>query len=317
MSTPKEQFKHAFQETEATLAKDMPLLLHGSGDVDPSQVNPATARLLAALTAEYIQKLVDAAIDSHQMLRDSLLGSVTTAPPALPPPVFIRKRQPSIPTPPTPTPFIATDSHSNSSTAATTSTLLDSHNLADKRKRHCEEFWDEPLPVPKIKRPNEDKTTASADLAPDQWVGVAGVDFLEQRARTAYVQGPTYLTTQSFIFPLCHDVFTYGRILEVQTARRTLASLLVDPVVTDLVRVEGKKQQQQHQKQKKKTGSSQYPMGGTSGTTSDPEDDDNGEEYESADEDGPLHESSWPGLDDLLPFYRVEGIMQQISGDAS
>ena len=68
------------------LIPDMPLLMMGSGDVHCTQVDPATAELLAILTVEYTEKLVKAAVDAHDILTDGSGG-------ILPIPSFKKKRQ--------------------------------------------------------------------------------------------------------------------------------------------------------------------------------------------------------------------------------
>ena len=58
---------------------DMPLLMHGSGNVAPSQVNADTVAILSELTVQYISQLVDAVVDAHDLLTDGTGG-------VLPPP---------------------------------------------------------------------------------------------------------------------------------------------------------------------------------------------------------------------------------------
>ena len=274
-NSPRQLINQAFDKAVASIAPDIPYLMHGAGDVVPSEVLPSTAQLVAALTVQYMAKLVDAAIDAHEMLQGSSVVS-------LPPPSVQRSRQPPIPPPPRPKPLLAE---------------TDAVTLPKKRRRARDDYWDEPLPEPKIRnKTNKDSTTAhrndsssSAATKPhiDEWVGLAGVDFQERRARAAYVQGPAALSTQSFLFPICHDVYTYGRVRQVQASRLSLAPLLQDPVLTELVRAEGK--------------SKHAPA--TAGRATDPEeenDDANDEDASDNEEERPV----WPGLEDILPVYR-------------
>lgn len=82
----------AYDDIVVALLQDMPLIQHGSGDVVPSQTNRDTTQLLAQLTARYISNLVEAAVDSQEILNDG------HRPPLPPPPPPTNKRQPSLPT---------------------------------------------------------------------------------------------------------------------------------------------------------------------------------------------------------------------------
>lgn len=270
---PKEKMKEAFQTTVAKLVQDMSLLMHGAGDVQPKEVNPATAMLVAALTTHYIEKLVEAAIDAHKMSRDN---STVRKDPLLPPPPFQKSLQPQVPPPPKSVPET---SHSQK-----------------RRSRSNVQYWDEPLPGPRIAgrvtMPNKDDNDDEPHQ--DKWVGIAGVDLFYNQTRNAYVQGPAVLSTQSFIFPLCHDTYTYGRILEQQSFKKALEPVLVDRVVTETVQAEG---QQHHAKARKKKKRKRQRE--SMGNTSDPEEDDGDV---SADDEYEKEIPMWPGLDSLLPF---------------
>jgi len=369
-----------YAETVASIARDdMPLLLHGSGDVLPSEVSPETCRLVAALTTQYVAHLVDAALDAQQMTLSndaaaaaaggaSRTGSRSAASrkrrkrmlrqqqaPIVPPASFPRSRNPPIPppySPPSPPPDIGAKSKGK-----TESTIVLKGRYGKRKRRSTDDYWDMPLPDPVIrgagsKQPSTDRSSEggnassgrrgigdddgdlddlnadeasppAAQVPIDEWVGAAGVDFFEtNRSRSAYVRGPSALTTQNFIFPICHDVYAYGRVLQVQNAKRGTEALLVDPVLMEMVRTEG--QQHHHKKKKsqtKKNASSTKKDGnkgnskkaGTAGSTadtSDPEDDDddedgadddnNASEDDDTDDGGP----NWPGLDFLLPVHR-------------
>ena len=73
----------------------------------------------------------------------------------------------------------------------------------------------------------------------EEWVGVAGVDFFSNsRARKAFDSTPGNIHTQCFIFPICHDAALYGRVMEIQAARRNIAPILLDPVILNCIEEE-------------------------------------------------------------------------------
>jgi hypothetical protein len=263
----KSAYQQAFDKAVDSIAVDMSLLMHGSGDVPPADVSPESAHLLSTLTVQYLAHLVEEALHAHEMLMDGDKYNKTFPPP----PVFKKSRIPPVPLPP---------------------------ERLEKRKNISsqDEFWDEPLKPPKIIRKGESETEPAVNekkpVLVDEWVGVSGVDLLETRTRKAFVRGTAGLTTQSFIFPICHDVYAYGRVTEVQTAERLMAPVLMDPVMKELVQTEGKIVTERPHKKKKKDP----------GNLSDPEDEDDDEVDDKSDqgeEDGP----SWPDVD-LLPVYR-------------
>lgn len=47
------------------------------------------------------------------------------------------------------------------------------------------------------------------------------------------------ITTKSFIFPICHDALLYGKVLDIQAARRDFAHDILDKVTIDLINSEG------------------------------------------------------------------------------
>ena len=257
------------------LVPDLPLLMHGSGDVEPMDVDPESVRLLASLTAQYVARLVDAAVDAHDVLTDGAGG-------LCPPPLHKKYREKS---------------------------------FSKKRSRDGAEvvgggddFWDEPLPEPKVKR----KTSTDEDVqqinnqyhqhqdqnilddAPlpqvpyDEWVVLAGVDVFARRRRSPYASVPHAIGTQCFIFPICHDPALYGRVMEIQAARRNLAPMLIDPVLTDMVRDEG-------------VALVRAELGGGGA-------DGNGSPDSAGDTGGaparPADKAIWPGLEDILPTHR-------------
>ncbi len=284
-ATPKEKLNQAFQSTVAKLVQDMPLLMHGAGDVVPNEVNPDTAALLAALTTHYMEQLVEAAIDAHQMSRDN---NTVRKDPHLPARSFPKSLQP--PSPPPPEAVFPPYPHN----------IGDKHTTNKRKRRSIIQYWDEPLPEPKIGDETVNHESPPEDL--DTWVGLAGVDFFHDRTRIAYVQAPAALTTQSFIFPLCHDTYIYGRIVEQQAFKQSLEPVLVDRVVMEMVQTEG---QQQHARAQKKN-----KMGANNNKKKQQEKDNSGNASDPEDEDGDLSVDdeeekdipTWPGLDSLIPF---------------
>mmetsp|Transcript_14581 Transcript_14581/g.21523 ORF Transcript_14581/g.21523 Transcript_14581/m.21523 type:complete len:192 (+) Transcript_14581:342-917(+) len=75
----------------------------------------------------------------------------------------------------------------------------------------------------------------ASDDAKDDGPGVVGVDLgtfgYKPKVSSA-------IDTQCFIFPICHDATQYGRVMEVQQARRQIAPLMLDQVMMDMVKEE-------------------------------------------------------------------------------
>lgn len=310
MSSVAERTQKAFQDAVDAIVPTMPLLMHGSGDVAPSLVNPSSARLMAELTVQYIASLVDAAVDAQDMVlsdcRDDRRANLP-----IPPPLkdVAQRRKPPIPPPPPPL-LIPTQSK---------------EDRMRRKRRPAGEYWDEPLPPPKIRKSDEDdsseegfKIISEEDdddlglLVPaDEWVGVVGVDIREERTRMAYVQAPFAIGPQAFIFPICHDAGLYGRVLEVQAAQRNLAPLLMDSAVMEMIRTEAvttsaTKRTGSKAKQKKSNSES----GGKSKRNNEDDDEEENEEEEEEDEADEEEEEdefsrpTWPGLDGIFPVYR-------------
>ena len=315
----------AFKEVVKSIQQDMPLIMHGSGDVQPNEVNVESARVLSELTANYISQLVDAAIDAHDILNSQAGGGLSQP---LPPPPMPRNK--SITKPSKPEPMTITKSTSGSSSSKKTSSKSDTKSKSDKkskakdtkdqnlnnnsqqqhhrkRRRVTDEYWDEPMAEPKIKSRPDKQSQEKATPGPkfegvpiDEWVGVAGVDFFDQqRSRKAYVNQPTAIGTSSFVFPVCHDPLLYGKVKEVQAARRSLNPILADPVVQDVVKNEGAIHGAGGLRKR-----SHHPRNNNRDNIEDPEDTD------SEGEDG----ATWPSLDGLLPVYMNRDLFGGWSG---
>jgi hypothetical protein len=70
----------AKQEFIQGILPDIPLIMYGSGDVRPEEVDPSTAELVAILTAEYISKLVRKSVDAHDILTNGMGGVLPPKP---------------------------------------------------------------------------------------------------------------------------------------------------------------------------------------------------------------------------------------------
>jgi len=317
----------AFKEAVAALSRDMPILMHGSGDVLPSEVNSDTVQLLSELTVRYISNLVDAAIDAQQLLA----GGHVKKPP---PPRYPRSRQPRLPSAPeepkNEQPAMAPTTASKKGSSAFASDIIKAMVLKKRPLYPDVDYWDEPLPEPKIVRkkakPAHDRDTASAVTAfnqpvnadedeeskpvhIDHWVGAAGVDLWEQsRSRAAYVRMPDALGVQCFIFPICHDGFLYGKVMQVQASRRAIVPVLTDSVLMDLVRTEGALRHAPRRRRTKVRNKKE-----SSGDADVEEDDD-----DEGDDDDNLEQengAAWPGMEYLLPVHTITEAAT--SGDGS
>ena len=262
-----ESLQSAHDALVSSLTPTMPILMHGSGDVEPSQVDPATAHLVADLTATYVGQLVDAAVDAHDILTDGAGG-------IRPPPNFPRddvvsaKRNSRV--------SMATVKQSGGSIGGGTKRMRGNASSisggggssgADVVPGSIDDCWDDvEVPLPKVRKtpstaaaaagtksallpsrtmstdqqPNNNNNNNNDDDVSADWAGLAGVDLFGPRRRVPYAGPPYAIETKSFIFPICHDATLYGRIMEVQKARRTIAPLLVDPILRDMVRGEGR-----------------------------------------------------------------------------
>ena len=90
-----------------------------------------------------------------------------------------------------------------------------------------------------------------------------------------------------FIFPICHDVGLYGKVLEVQSSRRSIEPLLVDPAIMEVVRAEGSSHGVGTLRKRDKPATTEAEA-----TSQQEETDSEGED-----------EATWPGLEYLLPYH--------------
>ena len=247
------------------LLPDLPLLMHGSGDVLPEQVNPKSVAVLAQLTERYIASLVSAALDAHDIFTD---GEVVGGGACLAIPPF---------------------ASSGAATAAADSDSEDDNNYSAKeesdetnrkRKRSDKEkiskkfkqrkidYWDQPLPAAapggggeedssneidssinesdSSDDDSEDEASQSTTLRSGDrrrnsgFIGTVPLDLhANQRTRDYYVSAPTAMDARSFIFPICHDAVLYQRIKEMQANRRAISRDMMDHVLLQAVQEEG------------------------------------------------------------------------------
>ena len=135
-SNNKQQSASSSTSTPRTLAHallpDLPLLMHGSGDVPPEEVNPLSVATLAKLTEKYVASLVSAAMDAHDVFTD---GEVVGGGACLGPPPFGYKG--------------GENDNDDDTKRKANDTKSSSYNNKKKRKI---DYWDMPLPIPGTKK---------------------------------------------------------------------------------------------------------------------------------------------------------------------
>lgn len=282
-----------------------------------------------------------AAVDAHAILNGG------QRPPLPPPPPCKKRKEPPLPAPYIWPSDIATTvgtsnaSKSKSSTASKKKSAKGSTTTSDKtsasasksdpnlaaRQRDVD-YWDEPLPEPKIKGRPTPKPPREDGMPPEKvfdgvtigdWVGVAGVDFFpESRARSAHITMPAAIGTQSFLFPVCHDAGLYGKVLDIQSARRGLEPLLADTTIRDIIRNESgalRSQRRRENKTRRNNNKSKASSAAASAASGDEDDDllDEEEEPEATDsEDDEMGGAVWPGLEELLPVHTTKDFLKSM-----
>ena len=239
------------QSLAHALLPDLPLLMHGSGDVLPENVNPKSVAVLAQLTERYIASLVSAALDAHDIFTD---GEVVGGGACLGIPPFASST--------------AADSDSEDDSAY--NTKEENEETMKKRKRKDKisrkfkqrkiDYWDQPLPaaaagggeddssneIDSSDSSDDDSEDDTSQKSPGEWrknsgfIGAMPVDLhANQRTRDYYVSAPTVMDARSFIFPICHDAVLYQRIKEMQANRRAISRDVMDHVLLEAVQEEG------------------------------------------------------------------------------
>ncbi|KAL7538315.1 hypothetical protein ACHAXR_008479 [Thalassiosira sp. AJA248-18] len=245
------------------LLPDLPLLMHGSGDVLPENVHPHSVATLAKLIEKHVASLVSAAMDAHDVFTD---GEVVGGGACL-----------GVP------PFGATaaagsgesddddEANNDGGDATKKRKASSSSQKASKRKKKKRiDYWDVPLPPPgedkdgdstddsgtsdddsdddaplvlsSFRRMASSSSSSSytADNSSSMLDGFAPVDLhVNERTRNYYVAAPTVMDARSFIFPICHDAVLYQRIKEVQASRRSIRRDVVDSTLMEVMKEEG------------------------------------------------------------------------------
>lgn len=265
-------------ELASGILPDLPLVMHGSGDVHPRYVSDATASLLSHLVAIYIRDLIDAALDAHDILTDGS-GAV------LPPPNYLQSSQ------------------YNSNQI---------NDISNKRRKTLSKNsvpngfsdWEFPNGISNIYENSEDYYVwkKRQSLPVDKYcVGVSGVDLHQNYIRSTYSTAPYTIGTLSFIFPICHDSFAYTRVKEIQSARNIFTNILIDPVILNCLNEENRKASFSHlmSTESDKLRIKSNAIKSTSGSNS-----------ENVLIEGEVegHNVIWPGMEMLLPVYGTENL---------
>lgn len=195
-------------------AKDIlpsiPLLMYGSGDVAPDEVDPSSAELVAILTAQYVSKLIRAAVDAHDIFTNGAGGK-------LPPKPFKKRKRVHV---------------------------VERNSMSHKAL--YEGDWDLPLPIPKIKNSRREKIDEKSDSINSLTDAshnqteqiVKGLEIYPDRIRNMYVTTTHAIGAQSFIFPCFHDEELYNKVQEMKFFQNKIETTLLDSSMLDFVREE-------------------------------------------------------------------------------
>lgn len=235
------------QEFIDTIKHDLPLIMSGSGDAPhPSQINPATAELLAILTAQYIEKLVGAAVDAHDILTDGRSG-------AFPKPSFSKKNQ-------------------GVSSLNVDNWEEDLPVPKIRRKNGTSgDVADGDFVGQGAGTVHDDGDENRVDNQEREEIYARGIELYPNRIRNEQEGMSSFIGLQSFIFPICHDAEMYTKVKDHKAFKRQLEEVLIDPGVMGLIGEEHesgeflanslfhfvtaeKEQQQQQQSQQQQDG---------------------------------------------------------------
>jgi hypothetical protein len=115
-----------------------------------------------------------------------------------------------------------------------------------KRRKKVQD-WDEPLPIPKIKKPNEHhqgedmaNQKKEKEDAPEghNLQIIQGFDIYSDRIRNTYATTPYMIGAQSFLFPCCHDAKLYNRVQDLKSMQSNIQSTVIDSTIIDFIREE-------------------------------------------------------------------------------
>jgi len=234
---PTQQFINALQ-------KDLPLIMSGSGDTPhPSQTNPATVQLLATLTAQYVDSLVAAAVDAHDILTDGHSRSGSGREGVIPKPSFLKNKMTSISTSSgssnweeeLPVPKIGKKSRTSRTRSDTSQNDLDEDH--DNDGDDDDDDDDDDIQMSHIGSQPLDKHQQQQHQQQQQeeQVYAKGIELYPHRIRNEYQGTSSFIGLQSFIFPICHDAEMYTRVKDHKTFKRQLDEILIDPGIMKLV----------------------------------------------------------------------------------
>ena len=92
-----------------------------------------------------------------------------------------------------------------------------------RKKTEGTDYWDEPLAEPNLRGRTKNP----------EWYGVEGVSF--RGIREAYTED-TALSPRSFLFPVCHDAYAFGKVRQLQKAEEQMRGVLQESTILEMVR---------------------------------------------------------------------------------
>ena len=281
-TTTNRRRRHGNKKTTSlahSLIPDLPLLMYGSGDVPPANVDPISVATLATFVEQYVAKLISAALDAHDIYTDGHVvgGNACLGPPHFPSSAMIG---------------IGGDNHLDEEDVNDVDeaahddefiTLTNEHIVNRRRElkrkeRNTIDYWDMPLPPNKkvmnvngTSRTNNDGAFNDDNIGDDDDdddnVAVDGDDIAaaaaattttttttathgivpidlhsNERTRNYYVTSTTVLDVRSFIFPICHDAELYQRVKDIQSTIRSIQRDVYDRTMLDVILDEGMKE---------------------------------------------------------------------------
>lgn len=252
-SEKEEENPHSSRERLiSSFMQDLPILMHGSGDVSPEQINPSTSNILAELTANYVRDLVHAAIDAHDIYSGHNVHILPENYDRSPDHSSNRKRGNT---------NVEESTSIQKETTAAKRTKVDSPTKSNVTNESCwgtnnDLFLGNNNNNKKNTSPKPENSSMNDNKHQDWTGGLIGADFYSRHRYEEKVRLPENsshsstvspfaqpsrglnISTQSFIFPICHDAELYGRVKEVQAIRRTFMNDLVDPVLMEVMKEE-------------------------------------------------------------------------------
>jgi len=215
--------------------EDLPLLMYGSGDVYPFSSSSSssssssastktnqqeikvktdtnTTSLLAQLTVSFINDLVNAAVDSHDIFTDGKSGGGGGI--ILPHSSLSQSRRALVPDEDC---SLSTTSDFQNQTGKKNGykrargTKRQFHSLESSINAVSSKNWEEELPMPII-HSEIGKHKRHAD---ENWRGAVGLDLESNQIRAEYMTSTTTINEKSFLFPIYHDSEMFNRSKEI------------------------------------------------------------------------------------------------------